>query len=177
MSTRSERAQRRAARLRNQRIVFGLIGLLIIAALGYWAYTSFFAPSAALPAASTDPASWDYPDTGSLTTTPSGLQYKDLIVGSGAEAQVGNAVTVDYAGYLTDKTKFDASIDRGKPFTFALGTGGVISGWDEGVQGMKVGGKRILVIPPALGYGSSGMGGVIPPNATLVFIVELLDVK
>ncbi|VVE08671.1 MULTISPECIES: FKBP-type peptidyl-prolyl cis-trans isomerase [Pandoraea] len=112
----------------------------------------------------------------SIITTDSGLQYDDLQVGDGAEATPGKTVTVHYTGWLTDGKKFDSSKDRNDPFAFVLGGGMVIRGWDEGVAGMKVGGKRKLVIPPELGYGARGAGGVIPPNATLVFEVELLDV-
>lgn len=110
-------------------------------------------------------------------TTPSGLKYEDTVVGTGASPQTGHDVTVHYTGTLEDGTKFDSSVDRGQPFTFQIGIGRVIKGWDEGVMGMKVGGKRKLVIPPQLGYGARGAGGVIPPNATLVFEVELLDTK
>jgi FKBP-type peptidyl-prolyl cis-trans isomerase FkpA len=108
------------------------------------------------------------------TTTPSGLQMEDLRVGTGARAAAGNDVTVHYTGWLTDGRKFDSSLDRNEPFVFALGRGNVIAGWDEGVEGMCIGGKRKLTIPPQLGYGAYGAGGVIPPNATLVFEVELL---
>ena len=108
------------------------------------------------------------------TTTPSGLIIEDVTIGSGFEASAGQEVTVHYTGWLTSGEKFDSSKDRGDPFVFPLGGGRVIKGWDEGVQGMKVGGKRKLTIPPALGYGAHGAGGVIPPNATLVFEVELL---
>jgi FKBP-type peptidyl-prolyl cis-trans isomerase FkpA len=110
-------------------------------------------------------------------TMPSGLKYQDLVVGTGAEATAGKTVSVHYTGWLTDGTKFDSSLDRGQPFPFQLGAGSVIRGWDEGVAGMKVGGKRKLTIPPALGYGERGYPGAIPPNATLVFDVQLLDVK
>jgi FKBP-type peptidyl-prolyl cis-trans isomerase FkpA len=107
-------------------------------------------------------------------TTASGLIIEDLVAGTGTEAAAGQEVTVHYTGWLTDGKKFDSSKDRDDPFVFPLGGGRVIRGWDEGVQGMKVGGKRKLTIPPGLGYGARGAGGVIPPNATLVFEVELL---
>ena len=116
----------------------------------------------------------------SIHTTPSGLQYEDVVVGDGAEATAGAHVTVHYTGWLYDDgragRKFDSSKDRGQPFDFPLGAGHVIRGWDEGVQGMKIGGTRRLIIPAALGYGARGAGGVIPPNATLLFEVELLGV-
>lgn len=115
--------------------------------------------------------------SGAPVTTPSGLQYWDIAVGSGATAAAGTTVKVHYSGFLTSGEKFDSSRDRGEPFSFLLGAGQVIKGWDEGVAGMKVGGKRQLRIPPQLGYGSAGAGGVIPPNATLIFDVELLDVS
>ena len=118
-----------------------------------------------------------------MTTTASGLQIDDTVPGTGAEARAGQPVTVHYTGWLYDPTgnkdrgrKFDSSKDRDDPFKFDLGTGSVIRGWDEGVQGMQVGGTRVLRIPPELGYGARGAGGVIPPNATLVFEVELLAV-
>ena len=115
-----------------------------------------------------------------MITTASGLQYEDTTVGTGATAQAGQHVTVHYTGWLYNGgakgAKFDSSKDRGQPFDFGLGAGMVIRGWDEGVQGMKVGGTRTLVIPPELGYGARGAGGVIPPNATLMFEVELLGV-
>jgi FKBP-type peptidyl-prolyl cis-trans isomerase FkpA len=109
-------------------------------------------------------------------TTASGLKIEEMTEGTGAEARSGSDVTVHYTGWLTDGRKFDSSHDRRDPFSFALGRGNVIAGWDEGVAGMKVGGKRKLTIPPNLGYGARGAGGVIPPNATLVFEVELLAV-
>ncbi|MDI3381289.1 FKBP-type peptidyl-prolyl cis-trans isomerase [Xenophilus aerolatus] len=114
-----------------------------------------------------------------MPTTPSGLQYEDTVVGDGAEATPGQHVHVHYTGWLYNDgqqgAKFDSSRDRGQPFAFSLGAGQVIKGWDEGVAGMKIGGQRTLVIPAALGYGARGAGGVIPPNATLKFDVELLD--
>jgi FKBP-type peptidyl-prolyl cis-trans isomerase FkpA len=109
-------------------------------------------------------------------TTDSGLKYEELVEGDGVEAEAGQQVSVHYTGWLTDGSKFDSSVDRNQPFQFSLGRGMVIRGWDEGVAGMKVGGKRKLTIPPQLGYGSQGAGGVIPPNATLVFEVELLGI-
>lgn len=112
-----------------------------------------------------------------MTTTASGLKYADLVVGKGASPARGKQVTVHYTGTLENGTKFDSSLDRRQPFSFVIGVGRVIKGWDEGVMGMKVGGKRKLVIPANLGYGARGAGGVIPPNATLLFDVELLDVQ
>ena len=115
-----------------------------------------------------------------MITTATGLQYEDTCEGSGAQASAGQLVSVHYTGWLYNDrvlgAKFDSSKDRNDPFKFGLGAGQVIRGWDEGVQGMKVGGTRRLVIPPALGYGARGAGGVIPPNATLLFEVELLGV-
>ena len=110
-------------------------------------------------------------------TTPVGLKYYDFVVGDGASPKKGQSVIVHYTGWLLDGKKFDSSLDRGEPFSFAIGVGQVIRGWDEGVMTMKVGGKRQLVIPPELGYGPSGAGGVIPANATLVFEVELLGLQ
>ena len=112
-----------------------------------------------------------------MTTTASGLKYEDVTEGTGAAAKAGDKVQVHYTGWLTDGTKFDSSKDRGKPFSFKLGAGQVIKGWDEGVAGMKPGGKRKLVIPAALGYGQKGAAGVIPPGAELTFEVELLKVR
>jgi peptidylprolyl isomerase len=118
---------------------------------------------------------------GKTMTTPSGLQITDTKVGTGAQPQTGQTCVMHYTGWLYDNgtngAKFDSSLDRGEPFEFAIGQGQVIKGWDEGVATMKVGGKRTLVIPPQLGYGARGAGGVIPPNATLIFDVELLGVK
>jgi peptidylprolyl isomerase len=116
-----------------------------------------------------------------MTETPSGLKYEDTLVGTGASPTKGQTCVMHYTGWLWETgakgKKFDSSVDRGKPFSFAIGTGAVIKGWDEGVISMKIGGKRTLLIPPALGYGDRGAGGgLIPPNATLLFEVELLKV-
>jgi FKBP-type peptidyl-prolyl cis-trans isomerase len=115
--------------------------------------------------------------TGEPTKTASGLDYWDIKVGTGAEAKPGHKVKVDYTGWLTNGKKFDSSVGTGRPFEFMLGAGQVIKGWDEGVAGMKVGGKRQLRIPPELAYGAKGYPGAIPPNSTLVFDVQLVDVK
>ncbi|MBY0559204.1 FKBP-type peptidyl-prolyl cis-trans isomerase [Hyphomicrobium sp.] len=121
------------------------------------------------------------PQGSSMTTTPSGLQYEDTVVGTGATPETGQICVMHYTGWLYQDgkkgNKFDSSLDRGSPFEFPIGTGRVIKGWDEGVASMKVGGKRTLIIPAALGYGARGAGGVIPPNATLIFDVELLGLK
>src|SRR5450755_4722947 len=115
--------------------------------------------------------------TGEPTKTASGLEYWDIKVGTGAVAQAGQHVKVDYTGWLTNGKKFDSSVGTGRPFDFVLGGGQVIKGWDEGVVGMKVGGKRQLRIPPDLAYGGKGYPGAIPPSATLIFDVQLVDVK
>jgi FKBP-type peptidyl-prolyl cis-trans isomerase len=125
------------------------------------------APTAAAPSA----------DSQGLTTTADGLKYSDLKAGDGPAIQAGQTAVVHYTGWLENGTKFDSSLDRNQPFEFPLGQGRVIKGWDEGVAGMKVGGKRRLIIPSQLGYGPAGAGGVIPPNATLIFEVELLAIK
>ena len=116
-----------------------------------------------------------------MTTTPSGLQFEDTVAGTGASPTRGQTCVMHYTGWLWKDgkkgTKFDSSVDRGSPFTFPIGTGRVIKGWDEGVATMRIGGKRTLLIPPELGYGARGAGGAIPPNATLLFEVELLGVQ
>ena len=116
-------------------------------------------------------------DTIPLITTASGLQYRDLVVGTGKEASGGLTAVVHYTGWLVDGTKFDSSLNRGNPFSFTIGQGRVIQGWDEGVASMNVGGKRSLTIPPDLAYGDRGAAGVIPPGATLIFEVELLELR
>ena len=128
------------------------------------------APRVAAPAAPTQVKASDY------VTTTSGLKYHDFVVGTGAAPQKGQQVVVNYTGWLLNGTKFDSSLDRGEPFPFSIGLGQVIAGWDEGVLSMKIGGKRQLVIPPNLGYGAQGYSSIIPPNATLIFEVELLEV-
>jgi len=126
-----------------------------------------------------EPAQTETPATEPPAAAPevTELQIEDLKEGTGAEAKSGDSVTVHYTGWLTDGTEFDSSVDAGQPFTFNLGAGEVIPGWDQGVAGMKVGGKRKLTIPPDLGYGAQGAGTAIPPNAVLVFEVELLEVN
>jgi peptidylprolyl isomerase len=115
-------------------------------------------------------------DGGKIVTSPTGLKYTDVVVGKGASPTPGKMVKVHYTGTLENGKKFDSSVDRNEPFSFLIGVGQVIKGWDEGVMTMKVGGKRKLIIPANLGYGARGAGGVIPPNATLLFDVELLEV-
>ena len=144
----------------------------------YLAFFVFFALLAAVSARAQNDNSSPTKVTGKGKSTSSGLQYWDLKEGTGATASAGKSVSVHYTGWLAkDGKKFDSSVDRGQPFMFQLGAGQVIKGWDEGVSGMKVGGKRQLRILPELGYGARGAGGVIPPNATLVFDVELLAIK
>ncbi len=116
-------------------------------------------------------------ETGAGVTTSSGLRYVDLVVGDGRKAEIGDTATVHYTGWLTDGTEFDSSVARGEPFSFRVGSGMVIKGWDEGVTSMRKGGKRKLIIPPHLAYGARGVGEIIPPDATLTFIVELLDLR
>ena len=123
-----------------------------------------------------NPNSGPPPVSGTPAQMPGGLQYIDVVVGSGAEARAGQNVSVHYTGWLTTGQKFDSSRDTGRPFTFQLGAGGVIQGWDVGVAGMRVGGQRRLIIPPDMGYGPRGYPPVIPPSATLIFDVELLGV-
>jgi hypothetical protein len=150
----------------------GAIGIVLVGALMLaFLYMQGNAPTPLPPMSELIPQV-----TGTVVTTPSGLQIVQVQPGTGKEAQPGSNVSVHYTGYLTDGTEFDSSIG-GEPIVFPLGTGSVIDGWEEGLAGMKVGEKRRLIIPPELGYGARGAGGVIPPNATLVFDVELVDVQ
>jgi FKBP-type peptidyl-prolyl cis-trans isomerase len=166
MSNRSERARRRAAKQRNRRLLIGGIILVVLVAIGYFAITALQNKNNASSSSS-----------GQATTTSSGLQVIDEVVGSGQEAKTGDTVSVNYTGWLADGTKFDSSYDRNQTFDFTLGAGNVIKGWDEGVVGMKVGGKRKLIIPPDLAYGATGYAPVIPANATLTFEIELVAIK
>lgn len=146
-----------------------LFSLLAIAAVSIYSMPTVDAKSQCAKPAKTSRAK--------TLKTASGLQYQDTTVGTGAQPKTGQTVTVHYTGWLKNGTKFDSSVDRGEPFQFIIGQGQVIKGWDEGVSTMKVGGKRRLTIPSTLGYGERGAGGKIPPNATLLFDVELLGVQ
>lgn len=153
---------------------------LLIPAAAVWADDVASATPVAAPAAKTVAARVKIaakPKANKVVTTADGLKYQILKKGHGATAKAGQMVTVHYTGWLVDGTKFDSSVDRGQPFQFSLGAHQVIQGWDEGVAGMKIGEKRKLTIPSSLGYGAQGAGGVIPPNATLIFDVELLGVQ
>jgi FKBP-type peptidyl-prolyl cis-trans isomerase FkpA len=161
------REKRRASRQRQRQVIVG-IGILMIVAVAALITYSIWSKSRA--------SSGGNPNAETITTA-SGLQYQDLVIGTGAEAKTGDRVSVHYTGTLADGTKFDSSLDRNQPFELVLGAGGVIKGWEEGIPGMKVGGKRKLIIPPELGYGASGAGSAIPPNATLIFEIELLEIK
>ena len=175
---REQRRSQRIAKRNRQRTIIGVIALILIAVIAFLVYRDY--------SSRTQTSTGKYP-IGTLDTTPpspsanavttaSGLQYDDLQVGTGATVKSGDTVSVNYTGWLTNGTKFDSSIDRGKPSDFAIGVGGVIAGWDEGIPGMKVGGTRLLVIPPTLGYGSTANGS-IPANSTLIFEVQLVAIK
>jgi FKBP-type peptidyl-prolyl cis-trans isomerase len=171
----------------NKNLIGAGIGILILAVGGLFVLqNSSTSPSGATPPVLNSPSPTG--GTGMCDNQPAAdtsfknedvktLGKQDKVVGTGAEAVAGKTVVVNYIGRLVDGNKFDASCDRGQPFDFQLGTGGVIKGWDEGVAGMKVGGQRRLVIPAELGYGAAGAGGAIPPNSALIFDVELLEVK
>jgi FKBP-type peptidyl-prolyl cis-trans isomerase len=203
MPKQSLREQRRIAReerRRRQRLIITIVIVVVVVAIGLFAFQSIRVNNqyqAIAAATSTSAAATGTASAATLATVPtstaapgmafpgvitdtvktaSGLQYKDVTVGSGTVAKDGNTVSVQYTGWLTNGTKFDSSLDHGQAFEFVLGQGNVIKGWDEGVAGMKVGGTRILVIPPDLGYGATGQGS-IPANATLIFEVQLVAIK
>ncbi len=157
-----------------KQILLGMGGALLLVGALYFIFTPK-KPSQQIP--NNNQTNIMQPSPSQSQTPPTNLQITDETVGTGAEAKAGNTVSVNYIGTLLDGTKFDSSYDRGQPFSFVLGQGQVIQGWDQGLLGMKIGGKRKLVIPPSLGYGAKGAENVIPPNATLVFEVELLEVK
>lgn len=166
---RADRRTRRVAKRRNQRIAVLLIAFLLLAAVTYVIYSATNKPAEGPPEVSSDVQT---------VTTASGLQYQDIVSGTGTQADPLDLVSVHYTGWLESTgQKFDSSVDRNKPLQFTLDTGAVIKGWDEGVAGMKVGGKRRLIIPPELGYGAAGSPPTIPPNSTLIFDVELLEVQ
>jgi FKBP-type peptidyl-prolyl cis-trans isomerase FkpA len=184
MSKAALREQRRAQRIakRNrQRMIIGVIVALVLVLIAIFVYrdytskTQSSAQTGKYPIGTLDSTP---PTLGAnAVTTASGLQYEDLQVGTGAAAKSGDSVTVNYTGWLTDGTKFDSSIDRGQTFDFTIGAGNVITGWDEGVQGMLVGGTRLMVIPSTLGYGANGYPPTIPANATLIFEVQLVSIN
>ena len=171
MTKAAQREQRRLARQakeRQRRIIIGsVIGVIVLLVLVLVGVDYFQNQTSSEPSVDT---------TTGMTTTASGLQYQDLVLGEGPAAQNGDTVSVHYTGWLEDGTQFDSSVG-GEPFEFVLGTGGVIQGWEEGIAGMQAGGQRKLIIPPELAYGANGYGSVIPPNATLTFDVELLEIK
>jgi FKBP-type peptidyl-prolyl cis-trans isomerase FkpA len=170
------RELRRKTRRRNLILILGIPALLIVIGGGYIIDRFVYQPKTEVQATTAVEGPPPIDSSIQTVTSASGLQYQDIVVGSGAEAQPGATVSVHYTGWLTDGTKFDSSVDRNKPIEFVLGTGHVIQGWDEGLTGMKVGGQRRLTVPPELGYAEKGYPPVIPPNATLIFDVELVDV-
>ncbi|MFO7624031.1 MAG: FKBP-type peptidyl-prolyl cis-trans isomerase [Anaerolineales bacterium] len=172
MSRNTFREQRRAARtarIRNRRIALTVILVAVVALVAYGIFSSLTPDEPQETALPTSAAE--------VITTESGLQYQDILIGEGDLAEPGKRVKVHYTGRLEDGSQFDSSIDRGQPFEFTLGGGGVIQGWEEGIAGMREGGQRILTIPPDLGYGEAGRPPVIPGNATLIFEVELVEVN
>lgn len=178
----------------NNITAISLVGVVFLVVVGYFAITgiienkegnkALLTPSpvatittSAEPIATTQATDSAKTRMDDKTTQTDKLVIEDQVVGTGAEAVAGKNITVNYTGTLTNGIKFDSSFDHGQPFSFTLGAGQVIAGWDQGFAGMKIGGKRKLTIPPSLGYGSAGAAGVIPPNATLIFVVELLKVE
>ncbi len=187
---REQRRSQRIARRNRQRAILAVIVVLALALALFFAVRDYRnrqqASATTTPAATAGASSGAYPigtldskppaPSASAVTTASGLVYEDLQVGDGATAKAGDVVQVNYTGWLQDGTKFDSSLDRGQPFQFTLGARQVITGWDEGVQGMKVNGTRLLVIPSTLGYGANGYPPTIPANATLTFEVQLVNI-
>jgi peptidylprolyl isomerase len=169
MTARESRRVRRAEKRRSQQVTLVVIGVVVIAVLALAIFLAIRANQAKSVATSAT--------TGQTITTASGLQILDEVIGTGVEAKTGDFVSVHYTGTLTDGTKFDSSLDRGTPIEFTIGAGEMIKGWDEGVVGMKVGGKRKLTIPPDLAYGAAGRPPVIPANATLIFELQLVEIK
>ena len=165
----AERRQLRPWHRRDRKlaVVMGIVALVTITAM----------MSCAVSKDTSSGVSQNVSTSESIPQADSGLRIEDLVIGTGSEAKAGDRISVHYTGWLADGTKFDSSRDRNQPFEFVLGQGSVIQGWDKGVVGMKVGGKRRLVIPPEMAYGERGAGGVIPPNAVLTFEVELLAVQ
>lgn len=156
--------------------LLGLVGILVIVLAGFYINTGQKSNMNSNPSPTPAPESASATATSSAVPRPNGLIVEDIEVGSGKEVKSGDTIVIHYTGFLQNGTKFDSSVDRGTPFTTRIGVGEVIQGWDEGVIGMKVGGKRKLIIPPSLGYGPQQVGP-IPPNSTLVFEVELLEIR
>lgn len=171
---REQRRKQRIARRNRQRTIIGVIVVLVVAAIAILVYRDYASKTQTTQTGTLD-ATPPTPSANAVTTAD-GLTYEDLQVGTGATAQAGDTVSVNYTGWLADGTKFDSSLDRGQTFDFTLGAGGVIAGWDEGVVGMNVGGIRLLVIPPSLGYGATA-NGPIPANSTLTFEVQLVSIQ
>lgn len=172
-TTREKRREARAARRRNLILFISLAALIIIGVLAAFVY--FSQPQAGETNMDSGEAVTGADPNFEVIKMDSGLEYQDLVVGNGETADSGDTVAVHYTGWLTDGTKFDSSLERGSPFTFTIDRGSVIQGWHEGIRGMKVGGKRRLIIPSDLAYGDDGYAGVIPPKATLIFDVELVE--
>lgn len=184
---REQRRAQRIARRNRQRLIIAVIGILVVALIAFFVIRDY---TGRLQAASPTPTSTPggryaigtldpSPPKASADaiTTASGLIYEDLQVGNGATVKSGDNVSVNYTGWLENGTKFDSSLDRGQPSDFGIGVGQVIAGWDEGIPGMKVGGTRLLIIPPTLGYGSAGRPPTIPANSTLIFEVQVVAIK